>query len=315
MAKLTGKIGLSDGSWKQLPPLLAWNINRTDGVPCDSFSLTFQYGAGWDAILRNAVRFEAIYLGKTRLTGFVDEYEVTDSREGLTVTVNGRGMAARLLDNDAGLREFYWVRLSDILRLYAVPYGITKIQYEENYLLTTFVVEYGENCWQVLQGFCTWAAGVTPRFSGDGTLLIGKGFGGQKRLSRGELVEKAVFTHCRYGVYSHVTAKNNATGLETTVVNQRFLASGGLAEHRMTIPRRNTCRAGNSSPENVLQASAEKERVLKLTLREAFSAEPGDRITVSLGRLGIAGEFYVMEAESSRDGDGTRCLLTMREIR
>lgn len=311
---MTGKLYLCDGTTQLLPPLLSWRVCRTDGVPADSFSLIFQYGAKWDGILMKAVRFEAIEGGKTRFFGVVDEYEVEYDRDGLLVTVCGRGMSAVLLDNEVGLQEFWYVRLSDILARYVTPYGIETQRFDQNYQLLSYVVEYGETCWRALCGFCLWAGGVLPRFTAEGKLVI-TAEPGAKRTISADHVERASWDVCRYGAFSSVVAKNLATGLESTVHNYAYEALGGNSVHRMTIPKKNTCRASNSSPAAVLWESARNSRILKVTLRGAFLAEPGDLIPLKLPKLGLSDTYQVAEAESFRDGDGTHCCLTLREYR
>ncbi|MDD6023673.1 MAG: hypothetical protein PUC06_05465 [Oscillospiraceae bacterium] len=309
---MTGYVYGSDGSKTALPELLEWRLVRTDGIPADGFSVSFRFEAKWEAILKKAIRFEGVYGGESRFFGIVDEYEVRYDGEGLVVHMNGRGLAGLLMDNQVGQRELYWVSLADILGYYVKPYGITKIQYEQNYRLNTFAVEYGESAWQALYGFCQWAAEITPRFLGDGTLQIGQGSGKQIQMGQPERVEEAVFRGCRYGVYSQVVARNMATGLESTVTNQLFQNLGGCATRRVTIPRKNTCRAGNSSPGTVLRESAKGWRTLRLRLGGTlFAAEPGDTVSLELPKLGIAGTFRVTESENCLDTGGRSCTLSM----
>lgn len=311
---MTGVLYLCDGQEVELPTLLRWTLIRTDGAACDSFSVAFCYQAEWEAVLRKAVRFRAVSNGVTRFFGIVDEYEAVYNARGLEVTVLGRGMAGLLMDNQVGLREYYWVRLSDILRNYVTPYGVTA-SYEKNYFLQSYAVDYGTSAWQALTGFCLWAGNIQPRCSADGTLIISEKKGKTVSLSHPERVIAAQWNSCRYGVYSKVVAKNAATKLETAVTNKEFLAMGGNAVRRITIPRKNSCRAGKVSAEMELKASTEKARVLRLTLADPFFSEPGDRVTLELSRLGIQGDFYVSEVETSLSSDGTICRLTMEERR
>lgn len=90
---------------------------------------------------------------------------------------------------------------------------------------------------------------------------------------------------------------------------------GGQAVRRVTIPRKNWCRAGRVSAEMELRQSAERASVLSLTLPELFFAEPGDVVQLALEKLGVQGTFDVTEAENSQSADGTVCRLTMAERR
>ena len=311
---MTGYVIDPQGAETMLPPLLRWNLTATTGEAADCFSLTFVFAARWEPVLKQAVMFRAMDKGKTRFYGIVDEYEITHDREGLLVTLHGRGMAGRLMDNQVGQRDYYWVSLGNILGEYVYPYGITKVQYDEDWWLTIYSVPYGATAWQALQGFCLWAGGVQPRFLPDGTLVISGKEGAKRRLERPDKVLTARFSCCRYGVYSKVVAKSVATGVETHVDNVPFQALGGQAVGRMTIPRRRSCSASKVSPRQMLEASQEDFRVLEIELGELYAAEPGDIVSVNLGKLGISGAFQVKEAENSLSPEGKLCRLTMKEI-
>ena len=311
---MTGYVMDAQGSRTALPPLLRWKLTTTLGEPADSFSLTFPYAARWEPVLQKAVRFQAMDGGESRFYGVVDEYEISCDREGMLVTVHGRGMAGLLMDNQVGQKEYYWVHLTDILKAYVYPYGITSVRYDQDWYLGAYAVSYGVTAWQALCGFTMWSAGITPRFLPDGTLMISGAEGKRRTLLHPDRVREARFSGCRYGVYSHVVAKSAATGLETTVADEHFAALGGQATRRSTIPRKNSCRAGSASPQQVLQASREEYRVLELKLGELYAGNPGELITVDLPKLGISGLFRVREAENSYGVDGKTCTLTMGQV-
>lgn len=310
---MTGTLQLCDGTTEALPRLLGWKFTHTDGTAADSFSVTFLYSPEWEGTLKKAVQFQAEEDGNIRFFGIIDEYEVTIGKDGTLAAIHGRGMGGLLMDNQVGQREYYWVRLSDILRNYVTPYGIS-VQYEKDHFLYSYAVEYGASAWKALEGFCLWAGGFYPRFLPDGTLLLSEGTGNQLELRETEKILEARWTSCRYGVYSSVTGKYAGTLLETTVRNREFEALGGWAVRRITIPRKNSCRAGGMSPEMELRRSREKARMLTLTLREPFFAQPGDIVTLKLDKLGLQGDFSVAETVNSQTETGTLCVLTMAEI-
>lgn len=210
-------------------------------------------------------------------------------------------------------QEYYWVRLSDVLKHYAEPYRIPAVVYDENYLLTSYAVDYGTDCWSALSGFCLWAAGVQPRFLQDGTLVI-SGKQGETRDMNGVKPEKWIWRQTRYGVYSRVIAKYVGTSTQQQVDNAAFQALGGCATHRMTIPRKNRCRAGLSSPNQVLKDSQKAFRVLELTVPELFWAQPMDVVQGTEDVLGISGSFRVLESENRVDARGSSCRLRMQKI-
>ena len=59
------------------------------------------------------------------LRGIVDEYAVELTEAGASVTVSGRGYAARLLDNESRPVTYQGATLAEIVRCHVTPYGIS----------------------------------------------------------------------------------------------------------------------------------------------------------------------------------------------
>lgn len=311
---MIGKIKDYDGNWYTLPPLLYWELSYSDGKSADSFSVCFQFEAAWESRLKKAVRFQAEENGVTRFFGIVDEYEVTLDDGGLCARLYGRGMAGLLLDNQVRQREYYYARLSDMVRNYVTPYGIAAPSYRKNVYLSAYAVDYGESAWDAFSGFCLWAMDIQPRFLSDGTLVVSSRHGTGKAVEDSSPILEAKHTGCRYGVYSAVVAKYISSGYEQRFENREFQKRGGCATYRMTVPRRNRCRAGLFSAPKLLSESGKQEQGLTVTLWEPFWAQPMDEVTVNLTALGLHGTFLVKEAKSSGNASGTSCCLTMYQI-
>ena len=169
---MTGYVTMCDGRRSALPALLQWDIKLTDGDPCDGFSVCFPYERALAQTLRGAVFFTAEEDGATVFTGVVDDYEITLDAKGLLAEMTGRGMAARLLDNQVRAAEYLSAQLADILKSYVLSYGVTKLRTVQMPAVERFVVETGYSCWQVLAGFCRHSADIFPRFLPDGTLVL-----------------------------------------------------------------------------------------------------------------------------------------------
>ena len=122
---MTGRIFTADHHVYDLPPLLSWNVRHTGTVPCDSWSVTAVYQPEMLTVLRMAAGFAAIENGMTQLRGIVDEYTVELGSRGMTVTLSGRGYAARLLDNESRPVTYEQVTLRELVRCHAEPYGIS----------------------------------------------------------------------------------------------------------------------------------------------------------------------------------------------
>lgn len=310
---MKGTVILNDGSRVDLPVLTEWKLIHTDGTSSDSFSVGFRWDSSWEKILSRGVRFEAWEEETQRFYGIIDEYEVTWNQGGLTGQLYGRGLAGLLMDNEVPEQEYYWVRLAQILKNYVEPYHIPAVRYAENYWLSAYAVDYGTDCWSALSGFCLWAAGVQPRFLPNGTLVISSEEGAERSLNQ-DGVETIQWRQTRYGVYSRVMAQYVGTYYVQQVDSGSFQKLGGCATHRMTVPRRNRCRAGLSSPNQVLMNSQKEFRTLEVTMPELFWAEPLDRVTVNLKELGVSGRFLVTETENRVDDGGKQCRLHLREM-
>lgn len=98
---MTGRVETADGKVYELPALLEWRLRRTGSVPCDSFRARCLYSAEMGEALKAACRFAATENGVTRFRGVIDEWSAVCGAEGAVLTVEGRGMAALLLDNEA----------------------------------------------------------------------------------------------------------------------------------------------------------------------------------------------------------------------
>lgn len=310
---MTGTLELYNGTAVTLPEMMKWNVRRTDGTGADSVSLTFPFSPQWEATLKKAIRIRLRDGDRDRFCGVVDEYEVCDNREGLTVTLYGRGMGGLMLDNQVGEGVFYYAGLRDMIRRYVTPYGI-KADFQKNCWLYSYAVDYGTTSWDAFSGFCLWAAGIQPRFLGDGTLLISSEQGTKRTLGEQDKMVETVRRGCRYGVYSAVAAKSIASGYVTRYENREFQAMGGCATHRMTVPRKNPCRAGRLWGQRVLDDSKNGWSTLTVTMPGAFWAEPVDPVQVDLPRLGLQGSFLVTECESIADEQGLRSRVAMREL-
>ena len=121
---MTGRVETADGKVYELPALLEWQLRRTGGVPCDSFRARCLYSAEMGEALKAACRFAATENGVTRFRGVIDEWSAVCGAEGAVLTVEGRGMAALLLDNEAEAVTYQRAALSEILKDHAAVCGV-----------------------------------------------------------------------------------------------------------------------------------------------------------------------------------------------
>lgn len=121
---MRGELLCWDGRRIRLPDAVEWQFQYGCGTPCDSFQITCLWEPDSGNDLAEAVSFTAEENGERLFTGVVDECERGWDTAGGTLTVAGRGMAARLLDNEALGADYQVATVEDILRDHVAPYGI-----------------------------------------------------------------------------------------------------------------------------------------------------------------------------------------------
>lgn len=298
------------GGRTALPALLQWSVKRTDGEPCDSFSVQFACGKKTRAALEGATGFQAVEAGKVVFTGIVDDFELRLGKDGALAELTGRGMAGRLMDMQTPAAEYVTAHLEDILNAYVRPCGITRIDADALPPVSQFVVQTGATCYQALAGFCRHSADVYPRFLADGTLVLRKNAQG-KMVWLGDEILQAQYVRNRYGVAARQVLINTRNGSMQTADYEEFQRLGGTRVQYAGMTG-NKIRAGFRTAKQRLDDAKRDEKLLYVTAPGVFLAEPLDSVSVKLDALGISGTFTVQEAQSGCDETGATCTLILR---
>lgn len=194
---MTGRVETADGKVYELPALLEWRLRRTGGVPCDSFRVKCLYSAEMGEALKAACRFAATENGVTRFRGVIDEWSAVCGAEGTVLTVEGRGMAALLLDNEAEAVTYQRAALSEILKDHAAACGVAWEPHGEVYGTGEYAVASGSSRWKAIEGFAR-RCGLTPYFTREGAVSARRGgraqacAGGAGGRDRGVVPRQAV---------------------------------------------------------------------------------------------------------------------------
>lgn len=308
---LTIQLTGCDGAVCRLPTLIRWEFELTGGIPCDSMSAVCLYDGGMAEVLPRATRFLALEDGRTVLRGVVDAYEISLSEQGLLVSVEGRGMAALLLDNESEALSYERAPLSDILANHVTPYGIQTLV-RQDVSGSGYAVASGSSQWRALQGFTNRFGGFDPYFTREGTLVAGPlwGSGRQIRVDDQTPLLSLRQREQRYGVISQVLIQDKVQHVSHQVVNEAFTAAGGQRRHVLYMPR-STPDARRYTGEYQIAQSALEQLEIDLELPFPFAALPGDRAELSLTRLNLTGSYEVVRSRSWMDGDGAVTLLTV----
>lgn len=302
-----------DGSRYELPLPLRWDLTYTGGVPCDSMAATCLYDPAMARALPRAVRFEALRDGETMLAGVVDAYEISLSERGLLATVEGRGMAALLLDNESEAVTYQRAVTSAVVRRHADPYGIDSIT-GQPLSLRNYAVSAGSSQWKAIRDFTHRAGGFEPHFTREGTLVLQSLWGSGRRLSiDGQTpLLRLNKREERYGVISEVLIHDKVRGVRQQVVNQPFLDRGGCRRHVLYMPRSTEDDRRYTGAYQIAQSGLE-QLTLTAELPIAFAAFPGDQVSLELKQLGLRGLYDVIESRCRMDESGERTELTLSE--
>lgn len=314
---MTGKLYTADHQIFALPPLLSWRVTHTGTVPCDSFSVTFVYQKEMAQALKTAAGFVAEEKGEVMLRAVVDEYTVDLDGNGLTATVSGRGYAARLLDNESRPVTYQQATLAEILQNHAEPYGITCGEIAEVRSASAYTVAAGSSQWKAVESFCRACGGFVPRFSREGELLASPEREGRTlSIGEGDPVLSCTLREDHYGVLTEALVIDKTQNQEFSVKNQEMIDKGGQCRRVLYTPGQSTWAAMRYTGEYQIQRSGEDAWTAEITLPGSFLAFPGDRVSLSLERMGLSGTFRVAEAENRFDGgNGALVTLTLKPLK
>ncbi len=315
MTALTGYLECWDGTTLRLPTVCQWRFSYGMGDPCDSFSVTCLWDGTLAQSLPEANRFQAVWNGETVFTGVVDECESAWEDGGTRLTVEGRGMAALLLDNEAVGSDYQVATLEDILRDHVAPYGISVAQADAMPAVSGFSVSTGSSEWQVLDRFARCYGGITPRFDRLGRLVLTAPAAEITcTLTANTALTALVLREKRYGRYDRVLVRDTAGQKLYTVVDQDFSARGGLSRKVLTMPNKTGYEAMRYNGAYQLRQSAREARMLEASLTALFPAWPGACVRVEDAWPGCAGDWRVEEMTCGWNGQGTYSTLFLSAL-
>jgi len=312
---MTGYLIDNDRRAHLLPVLTGWDITHTTGPESAGFTVTFLFEEDMLPVLKRACRFRAYHDGKTVFYGVIDRYTVCCDVRGKTVKLQGRGLEALLMDNEAESGDYYGADLDYILKRHVHPWGVTDISPAPVKPLTRFTVRSGQSEWSVLREFLEFSAGLSPRFTREGRLLCdGRTEGRAFSIGGSTPILSAEFTDDRYGVISQMLVKQTRGGSKV-IENAAFTARGGSARQVLSIPRTLGYDALRYTGEYQIRRSKEGSVTCVLTLPELFAAFAGDTVRLDKSPVGLTGTFRVSASRCWASGDlfGTELTLAVWE--
>ena len=262
--------------------------------------------------LHKAVTFTAQQEGSTVFTGVVDEYHLEWGMDGAIAEVSGRGMAARLLDNEARAQTYGTATTAMILRDHVTCYGIPVADSGNLASVPGFSISSGSSEWSVLYSFAQYYSRVTPRFDRLGRLLLSKFPTKAARTLDSSLPVLGLrYTEKRYGCLSSVLVQSKNRLYSTTVTDSSYLAQGGRARQVVTMPTNPAYQAMRYSGQYQLEKSRQERYLLEVTLALPFWGWPGELVEVKLDQAGCSGVWRIVESKVKLDETGQRTELIL----
>ena len=242
----------------------------------------------------------------------VDECETVFSQQGRFLELSGRGMAARLLDNEAMGQDYEMASLEDILQDHVHPYGIRVGNTAPMSPVTHFSVATGSSEWAVLYEFARYYHSISPRFNQNGQLILAP-WDDQTTLlvGPGTPVTSLSCRDRRYGVLSQMVVRDRYDNRMETVDNPEFLALGGRRRQILTMPGHSSYQAMRYSGTFQLERSALEQLRFEVELPIPFYGKPGDLVQLNQPGWERNGTYRVAEAQTALDQRGAWTLLEL----
>ena len=174
-------------------------------------------------------------------------------------------------------------------------------------------VANGSSQWKGLHDFAALHGGIAPYFDKTGALEIKR----NRKASCVNIDEKTPVTalaYCdkRYGVIAEALVVDSKAGAKQRVKNEAFCDRGGTSRRVFYVPARSGRQMMRYTGGYQIAKSKEGAETLRVTVAGRFSAAPGDRAHVSGTKLGLAGEFRVIECVRRFGESGEMCEVTMQ---
>ena len=167
--------------------------------------------------------------------------------------------------------------------------------------------------WKALNDFAALHGGIAPYFDKTGALEVKK----NRKAARVSIDAKTPVTalaYCdkRYGVIAEALVVDSKAGVKQSVKNAAFCARGGTSRRVFYVPARSGTQAMRYTGEYQIAKSKEGAETLRVTIAGRFTAAPGDIAAVSGTKIGIVGNFRVIECVRRFGESGEACEVTMQ---
>lgn len=162
--------GLAHDTWD------GWSIESDLLTPSDAFELELhtKNATRLPEVIKEGAPCSLTLDGDRVLTGQIDEFEHDISRRGISMRINGRDLAAPLVDCSSPFVSMREATLAQILDQVVKPLGAYKVEIRADQAKTRrrVQIEPGQTAWEALLQVAE-ANGLWPWVEPDGRLIIG----------------------------------------------------------------------------------------------------------------------------------------------
>lgn len=306
-----------DGTQFQLPELLSWDVCHGTGEPCDYFEVKTVYSNTLLPKLEEAVRFKGTSDEQTVFFGVVDEYQISIDERGSTVSINGRSLAAVLMDNEVQKHTYYSMTRDKVIEEYVSPYGISDIAETAMPQVLIFTVKDGDSAWSVLKRYCLKSLHSSPCFDPAGKLHMRKRTGKSLQINADEQAVSAKYKDERYGIISEISVINRSSGGSYTLKNQEFINRGGNCKRFLYTEKFETVISGSTNPDtsftgrHQIESSMFGKKCVEITLPEQFPCFPDDTVSLSCNALAVNKSCRVIKTHCWADAVSAGTSITL----
>ena len=256
--------------------------------------------------------------GKTVFYGVVDEYQISVDEKGSTVSINGRSLAALLMDNEVQKNMYYSMSKSKMLEKYVSPCGITNIADSTMSDVLMFSVRDGDSAWSALKRYFLKSSHCLPCFDAVGKLYLTGITGKSLTINADEYAVAMKYKDERYGVISQITVINRSNGGSYTLKNQAFSDRGGSRKQYYYTEKFNNILSDGSSITDTkftgryqIESSMFGKRCVELTLKRQFPCFPGDTVLLTCSAFGINKSCRVIKTHCWADAVSAGTSVTL----
>ncbi len=290
------------GLWR-LNTVLSWQFSRTDGEECEAATITLPYEPEKKTALEHGLRLVLIEGHKAVYVGIFDGFSAVMGKEGQLVTIHSRGMQALLMDNEMR-SQFFPVLDAEMVQInFCYNHDVERVLWENMPYVENFYVESGQTAWEVVRGFCRHSTGARPRFSNNGILYLTPPAYEYHSINTENAILRAEYRYNRRGAISRQTiVAYEEDGSQKDVETASYEKIASLQKsNRVTLFQGKNLKASWRTAAQRVEDSVRRGREVVLLLGEAFWAEPGDRIKVTLPQHKIEGQYTLQKITHSLD--------------